>query len=266
MTVVVTPAGFSTGRIFARALALGRRRPVTFLLLSAALAGLPAVATGWATMRFQAATTADLIPGNIALADYLTWLAILEGVGIAVACIGFLLQGAVAICAAHDLAGQSGGIGEALIGGLRRAPILVIVGLVTTIATLFGTILLIVPGVILAMAWSVAPPVAALEAKGVFSALGRSAELTRGHRWILFGIILLISVATFVSNLVLRLVVGQPVFGAAANGSPIVNLVVAPLSATFWAAVMAAVVASIYFELRMLKDGVTAEGLAAIFD
>jgi hypothetical protein len=43
-------------------------------------------------------------------------------------------------------------------------------------------------------------------------------------------------------------------------------LVVAPLSQTVWALLGAAGVASVYFELRTIKEGVGAEALARAFD
>jgi hypothetical protein len=54
-----------------------------------------------------------------------------------------------------------------------------------------GTLLLIVPGVILIVRWSVAGPYLLCGRSGVSDALGRSFERTKGSGWIIFGVGLL---------------------------------------------------------------------------
>jgi hypothetical protein len=54
-----------------------------------------------------------------------------------------------------------------------------------------GVLLLIVPGIILAVRWSVAGPYLLCERSGVSDALGRSFERTKGSGWIIFGVSLL---------------------------------------------------------------------------
>jgi len=67
-----------------------------------------------------------------------------------------------------------------------------------------GLFALIVPGIILAMMWSLAVPVKILENKGATDAMTRSADLTKGDRGRIFVIWLLFVVLSFGVGLLLR--------------------------------------------------------------
>jgi hypothetical protein len=71
-----------------------------------------------------------------------------------------------------------------------------------------GAILLIIPGIILGLAWSVAMPALVLEDRGIFAAFRRSAELTRHRRWSIFLLLFLVGLVSAVIELVLLLVFG----------------------------------------------------------
>jgi len=149
---------------------------------------------------------------------------------------------------------------------IRRAPILLLVGLVSQLGVLVGELAFLVPGVLLALAWAVVAPVATLEPLGLVATLRRSAALTRGSRGAIFGIMLLYGLATVVFNLVLRGVAGVSLVDPAANTSTLLNFIINPVSLVIWGTVWAVVTAAIYFELRWLKEGVEAGGVAAVFD
>jgi len=72
--------------------------------------------------------------------------------------------------------------------------ILPVIGLslVVGIAVGFACILLLVPGILLALMWAVAVPAKVLEDKGVFDSMSRSSELTQGSRGRIFLIGLMI--------------------------------------------------------------------------
>src|SRR6185437_6266956 len=61
-----------------------------------------------------------------------------------------------------------------------------------------GFILLIIPGLILLVIWSVVAPVTVVEHPGVFEAFGRSRALVRGNGWNVFGVIVLVFLAVVV--------------------------------------------------------------------
>jgi hypothetical protein len=72
-------------------------------------------------------------------------------------------------------------IGDLYRSSWSRLSALVGVSLLTGIGVGLGTLLLIVPGIILAVRWTLAAPVVMLEGLGPRAAMKRSRELVRGH-------------------------------------------------------------------------------------
>ena len=60
------------------------------------------------------------------------------------------------------------------------------------VRTFLGLLLLVVPGIILAVRYALAVPAAVLEDRGPAAALARSMQLTRGHGWRIFAIYVLL--------------------------------------------------------------------------
>jgi hypothetical protein len=75
---------------------------------------------------------------------------------------------------------------------------LVGVSILFGLALAVGFILLIIPGLIMLVFWSVVAPVTVLERPGVFAAFGRSRELVSGNGWNVFGVIALVFLAVIV--------------------------------------------------------------------
>jgi len=123
---------------------------------------------------------------------------------------------------------------------------------------MLGLILLVVPGVMLLIASSVAIPVLVEERPGVIASIKRSFELTRGSRWwILLLLVLLLFASSILSGA--RMAAFPSTFG----------LVPAALESLFSAIsslIFSIFLASLYLELRLIKEGVGAQGLAAIFE
>jgi Uncharacterised protein family (UPF0259) len=75
---------------------------------------------------------------------------------------------------------------------------LLAVSILFGIAVGIGFILLIIPGLILLVIWSVVAPVTVIERPGVFNAFGRSRELVSGNGWNVFAVIVLVFLAVAV--------------------------------------------------------------------
>lgn len=148
----------------------------------------------------------------------------------------------------------------ALADCLRRAGALIFVvagiAIVSAIAIFLAAFLLIVPGLIVAAMLWVAIPVAVVERPGVIRSLSRSAALTKGNRWQVFGVILLIGIGSMAASYVVDRIVG-----AAAPGA-FVSWIVAAVITAFEASVTAVG----YTTLRFAKDGVGIEEIAKVFD
>jgi hypothetical protein len=170
----------------------------------------------------------------------------------------------VAVVAVADAAGKDADIGAQLTKAAGRAPLLFVAGMLATLAVALGTLLLIVPGVLLSLAWIVGPGVGAVEGKGFLDIFRRSAELTRGSRGALFAISFLLTVLALILNLVSRVVTGGSLLSA--GQSPLFLYIVQPAVTGIVTAVWASIVAAAYLELRGVKEGLTAGGLATVFD
>lgn len=105
---------------------------------------------------------------------------------------GFGLQLAVMHLALRRFVGTPAGlgacVGKALTAFFPAALLYFLSGLATAAAML----VLIVPGVMVLTAWSVILPVYLAEDGGLFASFGRSSALTRGHRWKILAVMLLL--------------------------------------------------------------------------
>lgn len=171
--------------------------------------------------------------------------------------LGLVLMGGITLGAVRWLAGRPATIGEMLGAGARRLWPLFLTGLLVLLMTLVGYIFLIVPGIWLAVATSVALPAVMAERLGATSAVGRSFTLTVGARGAVFGAFLAMGAIGMAAGLVVRLVeAASPVAGLVANLA--LNAVITPLA---WL-----VPAVAYHDLRAAKEGVDASELAKVFD
>ncbi|HWD85953.1 MAG TPA: hypothetical protein VG321_09395 [Solirubrobacteraceae bacterium] len=82
---------------------------------------------------------------------------------------------------------------------------LVAVSILFGIGVGIGFVLVIVPGLILLVIWSVVAPVMVLERPGVFDAFRRSREIVRGNGWNVFGVIVMVFVIVFLVSIAVGL-------------------------------------------------------------
>ncbi len=138
--------------------------------------------------------------------------------------------------------------------------------LLMMIAVYLGLILLVVPGMILALMFSVAMPVCIVEKRGPIDSLQRSADLTRGHRWQILGIFLVFMLVAVAISLLLFVVdyglasVHAGVVGTIIGG--VIRFVVQMLLSAF----PTVLIAVIYYDLRVAKEGIDIDRIAAVFD
>lgn len=130
-----------------------------------------------------------------------------------------------------------------------------------------ASMLLFVPGMMLMCAWSVAMPVLIAENSGVIASFGRSRELTRGSRLMIFitllAMVVLIYVLLFgIAGLVMG--VGMMGVSSAMQTNPVIALAMIPFS---WIMVMVinAMLAAIYVETINVKEVGGAGRVADVF-
>jgi len=233
---------FQIGKVISKSLQVYSENIVIYSLIAAAV-GVPTL-----VLSVTQVATAPEGQAIIAIASFIV--------------IMFLSPLAVAInlhAAFQSMRGRPVSLGESVAGGLSRfLPLLGVMILFTLGATL-GFLLLIVPGIILMVMWYVAVPACVLERTGPARSLGRSRELTKGYRWKIFGLILLVYVLSIIGS-----VLGSLLANTAAGmwGAAIVQLIWQGLAAGF-GTVMIAVV---YYYLRVAKEGIDVDQIAAVFD
>jgi uncharacterized membrane protein len=131
-----------------------------------------------------------------------------------------------------------------------------------------GFTLLVVPGVMLFLMWSVATPALVAEDIGVFAALSRSRFLTKGARWRIFGLqLLLLVIVWLVSAAMGAIMLAAGISPILSNGAAfslpylLVSAISNMLVIAFWSTVQA----SLYIDLSAWKDGPKTQDLADIF-
>ena len=87
----------------------------------------------------------------------------------------------------QDMRGRRVDLGESLKVGLSRLLAIIGLAILMSLGIGFGFVLLIIPGLILITMWFVATPACVVERLGPFRSMGRSSQLTKGHRWKILG-------------------------------------------------------------------------------
>jgi len=257
---------FDLGRIVSRTFGTIRGNISAYYALALVSSGAPVALTHMLQIGNLAHPDATSAFASVFSATtLLVWLVAVVAQAL---CYCFLISGALAA-----LDGRRVTIGEQVRAGL--AVVLPVIGIqiLSGIAIGVTSLLLIVPGVIVACMLSVSVPAEVAERTGVLGALSRSAVLTKGHRWSIFGLLVLYIVALGVVATILSLVVGLIFFGGVgksyltADGSPLAYLgvIVMAFVSAGYTMVSAVGLAALYAELRLVKEGPKTNSLAEVF-
>ncbi|MBB5745799.1 hypothetical protein [Brevundimonas variabilis] len=244
---------FDLGRVMERTFTVIGRNIVTFLLAAVILTGIPSVITviGQGGMPFPTSRQGWLILAT-------GWFLSLLG--------AYLLQAAIVHVTVNALNNRTVTLRTALGIAIGKMLPLLGLGLLVFLATMLGMVLLIIPGIIVAVMLCVAGPVLVMEKRSILESFGRSRALTKGFRWPIFGLfVIYMVVATAISGTVTGVSVAT---GGAMDGSanPVVTLIFTPLIAVVQAIIGSAGIAALYYELRTAKEGVGTDELAELFD
>jgi hypothetical protein len=159
----------------------------------------------------------------------------LSAVGALVSLVGFFwVQGALVEATADMRDGVADlGIGQVYRRVMPLLGSLILAGILAGIGSVIGLLALIVPGLFLMTIWSMLAPVIVLEKAPTGQAFTRSRQLVRGNGWPVFGLIVLVVIATLVvSSIINRVFVGVAgEFFGVWLGSAIANSVLVPFFA-----------------------------------
>lgn len=184
---------------------------------------------------------------------FLTWLVSMVS--------GAVLQAALTRATVLHLSGEKPAFGPSLAVGLSMILPMIGIGIMVGLGVGLATLLLIVPGIILWLCWSVVVPAYVQEKIGVFDAFGRSLELTSGARWSIFLTALIVVIGLWLASMAVSLLT----MAIAAIGSTVVTALFGSAIGALGSMVMVTVQSCIYVELRNVKEGVAPADLEAIF-
>jgi len=229
---------FRVGPVLGSSLRVLSRHFLQFIALSA-VANLPTLLIGdaaaWRSKLVQLAAT--------------LWLLVAQQFS----------QAVVAHATFQDMRGRPVLIGQSLSAALGRSFAVTGTALVATIAFGLGAMLLVIPGLMILTQFYVAVPACVTERLGPLKSLERSAWLTKHHRWKILGIIVLTAIVSGTVEIVIEEIAGRfsPLsLGAVANYA----------WQTVFNAFDAIVAVVIYHNLRIVKEGIDVDRIAAVFD
>ncbi|MFO1056733.1 MAG: hypothetical protein U1E53_07160 [Dongiaceae bacterium] len=168
-----------------------------------------------------------------------------------------LTQALIAHAAVQAMRGHRVRIGETMAATVPRFVPIVLVSVLAGVLAGLATLLLVIPGVIAFVMLFVAQPVCVVERLGADASVSRSAALTKGNRWRIFALCAIVFVipaaAADLASLLLR------------DGAFVVLIAVDMLFNAALLALYGLVSAVVYYKLRVVKEGVDIEQIAAVF-
>jgi hypothetical protein len=233
---------FDFGRVTGRIFNLIGRNFTSFFFMALVFTGLPSIVIN--VIVTSASVDAGTFLATVTLLIFST-----------------LLQGALTRASLDDLSGKVVSAQAALGTSFTRFLPLLGLGILVYLGVIVGLILLIIPGVILILRWMVCAPALVAEGIGISKAMARSAELTDGHRWPIFGL----TIIYFIIVLVLNSMADALTAGLGGSAST-AGLIIRTANDAFQSMIVTVGAASIYFELREIKEGVSVGEIAAVFE
>jgi len=192
----------------------------------------------------------------------------------------FLIQSALTYGALQHLRGQPRPIGACLTAGFKALPrvflaslllfvAVVVVGFVVMfilqallsglglLGILVGFVVIAALLYVVTLLWVFIPAIV-IERVGAIDCFGRSMTLTKGHRWGIFGILVLLGVVNAVVTTLTRLL--------AEELAPVAGSVLDVAWSLFFLALTPVLAAVGYFYLRVEKEGVAIDDVVRVFD
>ena len=200
-------------------------------------------------------------------AGYLVQALTLVGIRVIIALVvSQLIIAALSRAISERYLGRTLTVGEAYAQvGWRTFVTLVLALLLQGLIVLTGLVLLVIPGIFLAIRLAFISQVIVLERTGVFVALSRSWQLVRGSWWRVLGILLLVGILVGVLSGLVSALVGAAL-GLALGSGTVLNVAsqaVGGIIGIFIQPVQLGASVLLYYDLRVRKEGFDLE-LAAV--
>jgi hypothetical protein len=243
---VLRPLGI--GEILDAALAVYRRHAFALWRIVAVVVALPAALNGALAVAVRQVGDPQANSGSLLLLELLVVIVSLVATSLATAAAYRLV--------ADAYLGRPVDPDASLRFGLRRLVSVLWVSVLFGLGVFVGFLLVIVPGIYLTVAWSIATPVLLGENLRGSKAIRRSRALVRGRWWACAGVIYLMYLLEGIVYLGIVLVIGQ-IVDASGNDSVlflekgVTSLIASTLVLPFHVAVTTV----LYIDLRVRKEG-----------
>jgi hypothetical protein len=232
---------FSVGRVINRTASVFSRNFLPFCAVTA-LASLP---------------TLLLFKGGAGVPTPRSAVLMLLGFALSII-LNTLSQAIVLYGAFQDMRGRPVSLSESLRVGWSRFFPIIGVAISVTFLGMLASIFFIFPGVMLFTMWYVATPACVVESLGPRRSMKRSSQLTKGYRWRIFGMMLAMWIPA--------MMVGGTISGLTLALGATLGLVLNLAWSAIWGAFYAILGVVAYHDLRVAKEGVDTEQIAAVFD
>jgi len=238
--------GFRVGRVLSRAVSVFSRRFPTFFIVTL-------VAASPLILMPMASPKPDTDPAQASLLAGITLVLFIVLLMLSMVSAAVVLHGTF-----QDMRQRPVSLIESLKVGLRRFLPLTGLAFLASLLTLLGFVLLVIPGLILYTMWFVAVAACVVERTGPCASLRRSQDLTKGHRWKIFGLVVLILLLSFVNP-----ILQMPLKAAGGETVALIFTLIWTSLGSIFSSIVAAVT---YYDLRAAKEGLDIEQIASVFD
>ena len=245
MAHAATSPGFSVGKLLSRSWSIFIGNIGSFLILSA-LVYAPLLI--FVVFTLGGGSSDEIVLGATGvISGILTFL------------LSFVVMAVIIQAAFQSLRAQPVSIGTSFAQAWSRILVVIVLAILQALAIGLGLLVLIIPGIIIAIMLYVSMACCLVERLGPIKAMGRSMELTKGYRWHLFGALIVFAIIMMIVSLVvagLQFVIGQGLIGALLDW----------ILSVAYSAFMSVTVAVAYHDLRVDKEGIDIEKIAAMFE
>lgn len=177
-----------------------------------------------------------------------------------------LAQSALVRATSAYLDGRTALIGECIATGIAKVLPLIGATILLVLGFLLGFLLFVIPGIILLLMWAVTIPALVEEDVGALEAFGRSRYLTKGSRWRIWFLMIIVAVITWLLS-ALTAIPGiiAGVNDASGPTASLGAIAIAALTSTLATALWSTMITALYFALRERREGLRSDRLADVF-
>lgn len=178
------------------------------------------------------------------------------------ASIAFPIAGGAATYAISErYLGNDVTIGEALRLALSRFWTLSVAQITATIRVIFGFLLLIVPGILWLLSYSLVVPAILVENQKATPSLSRSRDLVKGHRGKVFCVLFVINLLQGIPLLGVSMILGM-IFNIESGAGAVLNSAIINLVSIFVTPLGIIATILLYYDMRIRKEGFDLEMLS----